>query len=1134
MSDASQSRKQRTAGETTSEREEQLWLLLENMEDMVSRHLPDSTIVYVSPSCQSLTGYTPEELVQTRSADYVHPDDVRATLAAIDAAVERHDGHYRVQHRLKRKNGGYVCVETGGRLLYGTDGHLREIQCIVRNITKRKRVEEELFAWKRRYESAVESSGHVLYDWNSATNQVAYGGAIEHVLGYSAREMSGDLSRWVELIHPDDRGLFTETIERLVATKESVQFEYRVRRKDGAYIFMEDAGQFIEESHGKITQMIGFVKDVTERNRAEEERQAHLRILECLDQINRPIREAADLEQLLWDTVRTMLSIFDCDRAWLLYPCDPDAPTCRVPVEATRTGYTGACELNLDVLMKPGADEICRTLLDSDGPVTFGRGCDYPLYKETTEQFGIQSQIVVSVHPRVGKPWTLGLHQCSHARVWTVEERRLLNEISRRLADGLTSALTQRELRESEERYRAIAEDIPVLICRFLPDGKITYVNEAYCRCFEKTSEELVGRTFLSLIPQADREAVMAAISALTVESPTQSHEHRVIAPSGDIRWQRWTNRALFDAQGKPVAYQSIGEDITDRRRAEEALEKRIVALTQPLGDASSIAFEELFNLDDIQRLQDEFATATGVASIITYTDGRPLTAPSNFCRLCGDIIRKTDKGCANCFKSDAALGRFNPQGPTIEPCWSGGLWDAGAAILVGGKHIANWLIGQVRNETQTEEKMRAYARDIGADEEAVVEAFREVPAMSREQFGRVAQTLFTLAKQLSTTAYQNVQQARFITERKRAEEALLTEKLLSDEYINSLPGLFYVFDERRFVRWNREWEIVTGYNTEELSAKYAPDFFEGEDKTLIAESMLKVFREGAAETEAELLTKDGRRIPYYFTGLRKVFDGKAHLVGLGMDITDRRHAQREREELIAKLEAQNAELERFTYTVSHDLKSPLITIKGYVGMLRQDLPAADSGLVADDLDRISNAADKMDRLLRDLLEVSRIGRLVNPSVDVSLEELANEAWELVHGQAEKAGVQVEIAPGLPTILGDRVRLLEVLQNLIDNAVKYMGKQSRPRIEIGSRRDGNQTVCYVRDNGIGIEPHYHEKVFELFDQLDQSVHGTGIGLALAKRIVEVHGGRIWVESDGLGHGSTFCFTVAAQTESPES
>jgi len=216
-----------------------------------------------------------------------------------------------------------------------------------------------------------------------------------------------------------------------------------------------------------------------------------------------------------------------------------------------------------------------------------------------------------------------------------------------------------------------------------------------------------------------------------------------------------------------------LEKDNSEFKRLEDALKNRIVALTLPLNDYGSIAFEDLFNIDDIQRIQDEFAKVTGVASIITHTDGTPITAPSNFCRLCKDIIRKTDMGLANCLKSDAVIGQYHPGGPIIQPCMSGGLWDAGAGITVGGRHIANWLIGQVRDELQTEDKMLLYAREIATSEEAVIEAFREVPAMSREQFGHIAKFLFTLANQLSTTAYQNVQQARFITERKRTEEKI-------------------------------------------------------------------------------------------------------------------------------------------------------------------------------------------------------------------------------------------------------------------------------------------------------------------------------------------------------------------------
>ncbi|NLS91947.1 MAG: response regulator [Planctomycetaceae bacterium] len=254
----------------------------------------------------------------------------------------------------------------------------------------------------------------------------------------------------------------------------------------------------------------------------------------------------------------------------------------------------------------------------------------------------------------------------------------------------------------------------------------------------------------------------------------------------------------------------------------------------------------------------------------------------------------------------------------------------------------------------------------------------------------------------------------------------------------------------------------------------------------------------------------------------------------LASTVAELERSRTEREELIARLEAQNAELERFAYTVSHDLKTPLITVKGYIGALSEDLARSDMTLVADDLARISGAADKMAVLLRDVLELSRIGRVVNPSENVPLRELAEEALELFLKPIQKNNIRVEVSPDLPVVYGDRTRLLEVLQNLIENAIKYMGDPPRPRIQIGSRLDGRDRVFYVRDNGIGIDSRYHDRIFNLFDQLDGSVEGTGIGLALAKRIVDIHGGRIWVESEGAGRGSTFCFTIPAKSEPAES
>lgn len=242
-------------------------------------------------------------------------------------------------------------------------------------------------------------------------------------------------------------------------------------------------------------------------------------------------------------------------------------------------------------------------------------------------------------------------------------------------------------------------------------------------------------------------------------------------------------------------------------------------------------------------------------------------------------------------------------------------------------------------------------------------------------------------------------------------------------------------------------------------------------------------------------------------------------------ELAERKRIEAARETLIQELEAKNTELERFTYTVSHDLKSPLVTIQGFLGFLEKDALDGQVDRLQADITHIRSATNKMHHLLGDLLTLSRIGRLINPPQRILFSDLVQEAMHMVTGRLQEYHVQVVIQPEMPHVYGDRVRLVEALQNLLDNAIKFRESQVTPHIEIGMEMMDAEPVFYVRDNGRGIEPRYHEQVFGLFERLDVNVEGTGIGLALVKRIVEVHNGRIWVQSVGMGEGTTFYFTL---------
>lgn len=224
-------------------------------------------------------------------------------------------------------------------------------------------------------------------------------------------------------------------------------------------------------------------------------------------------------------------------------------------------------------------------------------------------------------------------------------------------------------------------------------------------------------------------------------------------------------------------------------------------------------------------------------------------------------------------------------------------------------------------------------------------------------------------------------------------------------------------------------------------------------------------------------------------------------------------------------LEQKIAELERFTYTVSHEMKIPVVTIKNFLGSIEKDLQNEKYDRARKDLLRVSTASDKLLETISDLLELSRIGRIINPPEEVDLIKLTQEALETLDARIHSKNVSVNVLPDLPVVCVDRGRMREVFENLIDNASKYMGNQPKPLIEISTRIQEGKHIILIKDNGMGIEAQYHTRIFGLFEKLNPTSEGTGIGLALVKRIIEIHGGKIWVESEGLGKGSTFCFTI---------
>ncbi len=262
---------------------------------------------------------------------------------------------------------------------------------------------------------------------------------------------------------------------------------------------------------------------------------------------------------------------------------------------------------------------------------------------------------------------------------------------------------------------------------------------------------------------------------------------------------------------------------------------------------------------------------------------------------------------------------------------------------------------------------------------------------------------------------------------------------------------------------------------------------------------------------------------------VRNVYDTLAQAE---KEIEMREKAEQEREAVIQKLKLKNQELDRFAVRVSHDLKTPLITVAGFLGFLEKDIKDGNHERVERNVAQISDAAKKMGKFVDELLDLSRVGRIVNPPSNVAFDEIVQEALTAAEGVLKAKQVRVKIEAIFPFVHVDRARVVQVMQNLITNAVKFMGDQPQPVIRIGFEEINGEHIFSVRDNGIGIAKDHQERIFELFSKLDPNTDGIGIGLGMVKRIIDTHGGRIWVESEGAGKGTTFKFTLRKQLESP--
>jgi len=840
-----------------------------------------------------------------------------------------------------------------------------------------------------------------------------------------------------------------------------------------------------ERTHDLSVTNAELEREIAERKRAEEDRRAHLWLLEGIDQINRIMQRTTDLNQMMIDSMDTLLDIFQCDRAWIVYPCDPEAPTWQVPMERTRPEYPGVLPIGVELPLDLTGAEVYRILRNTPGPVQFGPEAAHPVPADIKQGFSVQSFIAMAFYPKVGEPWAFGLHQCAYPRVWTPQETRLFQEIGRRLEDALSSLLMLRSLRESEEKYRTLFEESFDGLFITSPAGKILDMNKKGIAMLGYDTKDEIFRLDLAKDVYAhppDRQRILNMVN----ERGSAEYEIVVKKKNGEQRVTYCSLTAVRDSQGAVNNYRGIMRDITERKEAERKTVE-LAAIVQSSEDAI------------IGKTLDGIITSwnRGAENIYGYTEsemiGRPIAilVPPEHADEVPSILEKI---CAGMPTERYETERCRKDGQrifvsiTVSP-----IRDAEGRVVA-----ASTIARDITERKRAEESLRRYNQRLSI----LHEVDRGILAAQSPQ--SIAQAVLEQLQELIPCDFVSI--------------ILYDEDITKEQvFLPKQPIQAHVLGELKSGQSLLTNATARHRLIDELEAAGAHDALT--IPMIAQERSIGVL--ALASTHAGFFTSEHQQIGEELAAQIAI---AIHQATLNDQIV--RHNQELEQRVLertSELETANRELETFTYSVSHDLRAPLRAIQGFSEIISERHRSSLNEEGRRYFDNVVVASEQMNELIDNLLSYARLGRQqVQWSESISLNAILTEVVDNLSSEIAKSNAELHIASDLPSVQGNETLLRRVFTNLMQNSLVYHRPDVPPRIEINATSDAESVTVSVADNGIGIAPEFREKVFNVFFRLhnQDKYPGTGIGLAVVRKSIALLRGRVWIESAAT-NGSVF-------------
>lgn len=704
------------------------------------------------------------------------------------------------------------------------------------------------------------------------------------------------------------------------------------------------------------------------------------------------------------------------------------------------------------------------------------------------------------------------------------------------------------------------------LLCVADLDGYFLEINPAWQRSLGWSIEELKSKPYIDFVHPEDRETTLEAMDDLRAGEDVTSFENRYQVKDGGYRWLRWSAHADIDA-GRVYA---AARDITEEKEVRQELGRR----DRQLAEVERVGRVGYFHLE----LTSETLRGSRVAQQIAGLEPGEAIALSEYIeRVHPDDRPRYEAALDRLRRGEGGRIDYRARGPDGETDW----FTARAEPEIEDGEVigARGTVQEITDRKRRERKLARIAAVVASSRDAILSIDRDLTIRTwnptaeamfgyeadevvgedlRSLTGDETEAILDLVmsgepvqgvevpyqdgsgdeRRMSVTAfpvegpggevvgYSAI--CRDVTERHdREAELRFRTALLESTNEAAMDGILVVDQDKQIITYNERfpemWDIpeeVLETRSDEVAMASVLDQLEDPDE--FVDKIEHLYEHPEQTSRDEIRLSDGRVFDRYSAPV--IGDDGTHYgrVWFFRDVTERVEQADELLQLAGELKRSNEELERFAYVASHDLREPLRMVRGSVEELVEDHGDELSEGARELTGFAAEGAERMERVIEDLLEYSRVDTRDLEAVRVEPDEVVSEVLEDLSVSIEEAGAKVEVG-SIPPVVADRTQLRQVLQNLVSNAIRF---QDEPpvRVSIDGRRDGDRVVVTVEDNGVGIEAADQGSIFGLFQRLGGNGVGTGIGLAICHKIVRRHGGEIWVDSTP-GEGSTFAFTM---------